>query len=180
MPDDAVSLEALHVVPEAAVQDLVKVLRVVHAVDETEVRIIHLEGAEIPGDLLLDLVKVAGPAVLVGFVDRAEVHLSEDLVTPPGEGLGVGEQGCFDGWGKVKVVDTVLDGGVQHGNHLVLRARKTPGAETDDAYFLASVGQRAIFHMYLRKKSISGGQTQASFHTSLASRNTAHALGQPT
>ncbi len=149
MPDDAVRLEALHVVPKAAVQDLVKVLRIVHTVDEAKVRIVHVEGAEIPSDLLLDLAKVAGPAVLAGFVDRAEVHLGEDLITPPGERLGVGVQGRFDGRGKVKVVDPVLDCGVQHGDHLVLRAGKAPGAETDDAYFLAPVGQRAIFHMYL-------------------------------
>ena len=149
MTNDAVCLEALHVVPEAAAQDLVKVLRVVHAVDEAEVRIIHLEGTEIPGDLLLDLAKVACPAVLAGFVDGAEVHLSEDLVTPPGEGFSVGEQWCFNGRGQVKVVDAVLDCGVQHGDHLVLRAGKAPGAEADDADFFAAVGQCAIFHMYL-------------------------------
>ena len=149
MPDDTVRLEALHVVPEAAVQHLVKILRVVNAVDEAEVRIVHFESAEIPGDLLLDLVKVSCPAVLAGFIDRAEVHLSKDFIPPPGESFSVGVQGRFNGRGKVEVVDAVLNGGVQHGDHLVLRARKAPGAETDDAYLFTPVGQCAIFHMYL-------------------------------
>ena len=151
MPDDTVCLEALHVVPKPAIQDLVQILHIVNAVDEAEVRIIHLQRAEIPGDLLLDLVKVVCPAVLAGFVDRAEVHLGEDLVTPPGEGFSVGVQGRFDGRGQVKVVDSVLNRGVQNGDHLGLRAGKTPGAKADDADLLAAVGQCAIFHMYLRK-----------------------------
>ena len=140
MPDDAVCIEALHVVPEATVQDLVKVLRVIYAVNETEVCIIHLEGSKIPCNLLLDLVKVSCPAVLAGFVNCAEVHLSEDLVPPPGEGIGVGVQGRFNGWGQVEIVDAILDGGVQHGDHLIFRARKAPGAKADDAYLLAAVG----------------------------------------
>lgn len=81
------------------------------------------------------------------------MRLGENLVSTPVKSFGQGREKWFlINRSNIDQVDAMLDGCVEHLNHLLFGAGKTAGSQADDADFFSSMGvKRGIAYPNLLK-----------------------------
>ena len=151
MVDHTLRLELLEKVQHTDFTELIKILQLIHAVQEAEVYIVRPQGFQLPVEGLLDGVKVPAPAVLAVFViDGAEMALEENLFSFAPDRSAYGRIGG-PGGAEVKEIDAMRHRLADNGLDLLRRRQADAAhAKTQNAEFfpLCSVGKFSVFHRY--------------------------------
>ena len=147
-------LQFLNIIKNAGIYQFVKILVLIHAVQESEIHIVRPKRLQLPGKGFFDDIQIPGPAVFSLFiVDRAEMQLKKHLFPLSCNGTPEGLINVFPACAQIKKIDAVLNGGAHHALYFRIRAvlnaahSKAEGAE----FFLrGSVGQLSVLHKILR------------------------------
>ena len=147
-------LQFFNIIKNTGIYQFVKILVLIHTVQESEIHIVRPKRLQLPGKGFFDDVQIPGPAVFALFiVDRAEMQLKKHLFPLLCNGSPEGLINVFPARAQIKKIDAVLNGGAHHALYFRIRAvlnaahSKAEGAE----FFLrGSVGQLSVLHKILR------------------------------
>ena len=143
-------LQPLYIIKNAGAYQPVKILVLIHTVQEPEIRIICSQRLQFPGEGFSDHVQIPGPAVFSLFViDRSEMQLEKHLFPLSGKGPAKRFINIFSSCTQVKKVDAVLGGGAHHALNLRIRAvlnASHPQTEHAEFFLCRSMGQLSVLH----------------------------------
>ena len=134
--------------PDAAgLHDLPEILLLVHAVHESEIRIVHARSRQDQVEGTLHFIEVPPHLVFSVRVDRAEVHLGIKILPPPFCGLSENAEGLHVSAAQVKIIDArlqrIADRLLHHGRTCRMDIGKS---QPDDTDLLPAAGKGSVFH----------------------------------